>query len=107
MTIGGTSIAAPGGLGDAVLALLMLVMILFRPNGLAGGREIVGDDAFFELARTIQSERRHGNISTAEFIAFAKRPSGLTGSALDLLDDYFQQWLYGESKPTILPESFF
>ena len=65
------------------------------------------DEAFFELARTIQSERRHGNISTAEFIAFAKRRSGLTGSALDLLDDYFQQWLYGESKPTILPESFF
>ena len=40
VTIGGTVIAAPGGLGDAVLALLMLVMILFRPNGLAGGREI-------------------------------------------------------------------
>ena len=40
VTIGGTAIAAPGGLGDAVLALLMLVMILFRPNGLAGGREI-------------------------------------------------------------------
>src|SRR5262245_51421660 len=40
VTVGGTLIAAPGGLGDAVLALLMLLMILFRPNGLAGGREI-------------------------------------------------------------------
>lgn len=40
VTFWGRALAAPGGLGDAVLALLMLVMILFRPNGLAGGREI-------------------------------------------------------------------
>lgn len=38
--IGETKIAAPGGLGDAVLALLMLVIILYRPKGIAGGREI-------------------------------------------------------------------
>lgn len=38
--IGGTTIAAPGGLGDVVLALLMLLIILFRPKGIAGGREI-------------------------------------------------------------------
>jgi branched-chain amino acid transport system permease protein len=40
VTIGTTTIAAPGGLGDAVLALLMLLIILFRPKGIAGGREI-------------------------------------------------------------------
>lgn len=40
VTIGSTTIAAPGGLGDAALALLMLLIILFRPNGIAGGREI-------------------------------------------------------------------
>lgn len=40
ITMGGTTIAAPGGLGDAVLALLMLLIILFRPKGIAGGREI-------------------------------------------------------------------
>ena len=40
VTVGTTTIAAPGGLGDAVLALLMLLIILFRPNGIAGGREI-------------------------------------------------------------------
>ncbi len=40
VTIGGTKLAAPGGLGDAMLALLMLLIILFRPNGIAGGREI-------------------------------------------------------------------
>ena len=40
VSIGGATIAAPAGLGDAVLALLMLLIILFRPNGIAGGREI-------------------------------------------------------------------
>ena len=30
----------PAGFGDAMLALLMLLIILFRPNGIAGGREI-------------------------------------------------------------------
>jgi branched-chain amino acid transport system permease protein len=39
ITIGTTTIAAPGGLGDAVLALLMLLIILFRPKGIAGGHE--------------------------------------------------------------------
>ena len=42
VTVGGTLIAAPAGAGDAVLALLMLVIILFRPKGIAGGREIGG-----------------------------------------------------------------
>ena len=40
VTVGDRTIAAPGGLGDALLALLMLLIILFRPNGIAGGREI-------------------------------------------------------------------
>lgn len=40
VTIGSATIAAPGGLGDAALALLMLLIILFRPNGIAGGKEI-------------------------------------------------------------------
>jgi branched-chain amino acid transport system permease protein len=36
--VGGMTLAAPPGLGDAVLALIMLLIILFRPKGLAGGR---------------------------------------------------------------------
>jgi branched-chain amino acid transport system permease protein len=40
VTIGTATFAAPGGLGDALLALLMLLIILFRPNGIAGGQEI-------------------------------------------------------------------
>jgi branched-chain amino acid transport system permease protein len=39
--LGGTIIAAPAGLGDSILALLMLAIIIFRPRGIAGGREIV------------------------------------------------------------------
>jgi len=38
--VGTATIAAPPGLGDVILALIMLLIILFRPNGLAGGREI-------------------------------------------------------------------
>jgi branched-chain amino acid transport system permease protein len=39
-SIGGTHLAAPAGLGDSALALLMLVIILYRPKGIAGSREI-------------------------------------------------------------------
>lgn len=40
VTIGTAKIAAPGGFGDALLALLMLLIILFRPRGIADGREV-------------------------------------------------------------------
>lgn len=40
VSLGATTIAAPLGLGDVVLALAMLLIILFRPKGLMGGREI-------------------------------------------------------------------
>jgi branched-chain amino acid transport system permease protein len=40
VTIGKATIAAPPGLGDAILALIMLLIILFRPKGIAGGKEI-------------------------------------------------------------------
>jgi aminopeptidase N len=71
-----------------------------------GYREIVGDATFFEFAKALQTEFAYGNISTAEFIEFAKEFSGLTGSDLQLLDVYFQQWLYGTVRPTILPDDF-
>ena len=73
---------------------------------LQGYREIVGDAKFFALANDLLDEYRYGNISTQEFIAEAKKASGLKGAKLNLLDQYFQQWLYGETKPTILPENF-
>ena len=39
-SIGGIRLAAPAGLGDSALALLMLIIILYQPKGIAGGREI-------------------------------------------------------------------
>ena len=71
-----------------------------------GYREIVGDDRFFGLARDILDDYGYSNISTKQFIAEAKKASGLKGAKLALLDQYFQQWLYGQTKPTILPEDF-
>lgn len=38
--IGYTVIAAPPGTGDVILALVMLLIILFRPEGIAAGREL-------------------------------------------------------------------
>jgi aminopeptidase N len=71
-----------------------------------GYREIVGDDTFFDFARHLLDKFAYDNVSTEEFIAEAKDFSGFGGADLELLDDYFQQWLYGTVKPTILPEDF-
>lgn len=38
--LGKATIATPPGLGDVILALIMLLIILFRPDGIAGGREL-------------------------------------------------------------------
>ncbi len=38
--VGTTTIAAPAGIGDVILALVMLLIILFRPDGIAAGREL-------------------------------------------------------------------
>jgi branched-chain amino acid transport system permease protein len=39
-SMGSAIIAAPAGLGDAVLAFAMLLIVIFHPRGIAGGREI-------------------------------------------------------------------
>jgi branched-chain amino acid transport system permease protein len=38
--VGNATIAAPAGTGDVILALIMLLIILFRPDGIAAGREL-------------------------------------------------------------------
>jgi aminopeptidase N len=73
---------------------------------LEGYRQIVGHANFVDLAKRLNTEFRHDTISTAEFIAVAKQESGFTGAQLQRLDDYFQQWLYGETEPTITPDTF-
>ncbi len=38
--LGGGTLSAPAGLGDVVLAAVMLAILVFRPQGITGGREI-------------------------------------------------------------------
>ena len=71
-----------------------------------GYREIIGAGPFDTFTRSLQSELAFGNISTPGFIARAKTASGFSGAQLQRLDDYFQQWLYGTTKPTITPDNF-
>jgi aminopeptidase N len=73
---------------------------------LQGYREIVGEAKFLELARTLQKRFAYSNISGEEFVDLATRISGFRGARRALLDAYFQEWLYGETRPTIVPESF-
>jgi aminopeptidase N len=56
-------------------------------------RMTVGDAAFFRIARGWHAERRYGNGSTAQFIAFAERVSGRQ------LDALFDAWLFTATRP--------
>jgi aminopeptidase N len=71
-----------------------------------GYREIVGDPVFLRFAEALTKKYAYDNISTEEFVDFAVKRSGLTGPERRLLADYFDQWLYGETRPTITPEDF-
>jgi aminopeptidase N len=73
---------------------------------LEGYRQIVGDDRFFDFARALLSKYGYGNVSIDEFIKLAKQISGFKGKQRKRLDAYFQEWLYLEGKPTILPSDF-
>jgi aminopeptidase N len=53
----------------------------------------VGDAVFFDIVRSWYRENRHGNVTTADFVALAERKSGMQ------LDDFFQLWLYTAGKP--------
>ncbi|USQ81437.1 M1 family metallopeptidase [Ornithinimicrobium faecis] len=54
----------------------------------------VGDDAFFELAKTWVEQYGGGSATTADFSALAEEVSGQD------LDAFFQMWLYDAEKPT-------
>ncbi|MEI9862953.1 MAG: M1 family metallopeptidase [Limisphaerales bacterium] len=74
-------------------------------------RQIVGNSTFFAFQRALLSEHAYGTISGAQFIALAKRlaqeRSGFDANYLAKLDEFFQQWLYGVGKPTLIPTTFF
>ena len=55
----------------------------------------VGDDDFFEIARTWAATKAGGNGSTPEFIALAEHVSG------QQLDDLFQDWLFLPERPEL------
>jgi aminopeptidase N len=56
-------------------------------------RIAVGDDAFWRIVRGWPQERRFGNASTADFVAYADRVSGVP------LDSFLQRWLYVAGTP--------
>jgi aminopeptidase N len=73
---------------------------------LEGYHQIVGEERFARLMRALTRRYGYGNISLDEFVGLAKDISGFHGARLQLLDDYFQEWLFLEAQPTILPEDF-
>ncbi|HEX5910008.1 MAG TPA: M1 family metallopeptidase [Thermoleophilaceae bacterium] len=73
---------------------------------LEGYRQIVGERRFNAFARSLQRRYAYGNIGTRRFIAEAVQASGLRGAKAQLLGQYFEQWLYGTVKPTLVPASF-
>jgi aminopeptidase N len=54
----------------------------------------VGDVTFFALLREWYARNRHGNVTTAEFIALAEKVTD------QQLDKFFDVWLYEPAKPT-------
>ena len=58
-------------------------------------RVTVGDKAFFRILKAWAAEKRDGNATTEEFVATAERVSGVQ------LDDLFQAWLYGTTRPEL------
>ena len=56
-------------------------------------RKTIGDAAFDTLLKRWTSEHRDGNATTADLIALAEQVSGKQ------LDDFFQAWLYGKTRP--------
>jgi len=40
VAVGKVNLSAPNGIGDVILAAVMLIILIFRPQGITGGREI-------------------------------------------------------------------
>ncbi|MBM0238175.1 M1 family metallopeptidase [Micromonospora sp. ATA32] len=58
-------------------------------------RRTVGDDAFFRILRGWAIERRGGNVTTKDFIAYAERVAGRS------LGSFFDAWLIGATAPAL------
>ena len=102
----------PANLGNGPVDLFTSTPVYNRPaHMIQGYRQIVGEAAFWDFTRALVDEHQDKTISTAQFIALAKRiaaeKAGFVPARVDRLDAYFQQWLYGSTKPTITPATFF
>ena len=73
---------------------------------LEGYRQIVGDTKFVEFAHELQARFAYGVVTTQQVVDLALEVSDFTDGDLELLEDYWQQWLYQGSMPTIIPSSF-
>ena len=90
----------PANLGNGPVDLFTNTPVYARPaHMIQGYRQIVGDAAFWDFTRALVDEHQDKTISTAQFIALAKRiaaeKAGFVPARVDRLDTYFQQWLYG------------
>ncbi|MET9852405.1 M1 family metallopeptidase [Streptomyces sp. NPDC006450] len=56
-------------------------------------RQEVGDEKFFALVRGWAADHRHGNVSTADFTAYAEKRTGRD------LTEVWDVWLYGKDRP--------
>ncbi|MFD9334139.1 M1 family metallopeptidase [Streptomyces sp. NPDC060028] len=56
-------------------------------------RQEVGDEKFFALVRGWAADHRYGNVSTADFTAYAQEKTGHD------LHKVWDVWLYGEDRP--------
>jgi aminopeptidase N len=56
----------------------------------------VGDEAFFEILRGWAEENAGGNVTTAQFTAYAEQVSGQDLVAL------FETWIYTADKPAVV-----
>ena len=98
---------APARLDDDPAKLFSAFPVYERPGAmLEGYREIVGDERFSALARSLQARYGYATITAKQFVTAAKESSGLTGADLERLGAYFHQWLYGTTKPALTPADF-
>lgn len=98
---------APATLDDDPANLFSGFPVYERPGAmLEGYREIVGDERFSAFAQSLQARYGYATITAEQFIATANESSGLAGPDLERLGSYFQQWLYGKTKPALTPADF-
>ncbi len=71
-----------------------------------GYRQIVGTQKFFEFARELVNRFKYDNVSSEQVVDLMLEVSDFTGDDLDLLEDYFDQWLYQAGRPTITSDDF-